>query len=58
MKTLRGCLLLAALIALVSPLAAQRDFLNAGWIGPDQRGAGAETGLKLYADFAKQRLTQ
>jgi len=50
MKTLLCCLLLAA------PLAAQRDFLNADEIDQIKEAQEPNLRLKLYADFAKQRL--
>src|SRR3954463_7802385 len=50
MKTLLCCLLLAA------PLAAQRDFLNADEIDQIKEAQEPNLRLKLYADFARQRL--
>ena len=50
MKTLLCCLLLAA------PLCAQRDFLNADEIDQIKEAQEPNERLKLYADFAKQRL--
>jgi hypothetical protein len=50
MKTLLCCLLLAA------PLCAQRDFLNADEIDQIKEAQEPNLRLKLYADFAKQRL--
>ncbi len=50
MKTLLCCLLLA------SPLAAQRDFLNADEIDQIKEAQEPNLRLKLYSDFARQRL--
>ena len=50
MKTLVCCLLLAA------PLAAQRDFLTADEADQIKEAQEPNLRLKLYADFAKQRV--
>src|SRR6266480_6578951 len=50
MKTLLCCLLLAA------PLAAQRDFLAANEIDQIKEAQEPNLRLKLYADFAKNRM--
>jgi hypothetical protein len=50
MKTLLWCLVLAA------PLAAQRDFLTADEIDQIKEAQAANDRLKLYAQFAKQRV--
>jgi hypothetical protein len=50
MKTLLCCLLLAA------PVAAQRDFLNADEIDQIKEAQEPNLRLKLYADFARERL--
>jgi hypothetical protein len=50
MKTLLCCLLLAA------PLAAQRDFLAADEIDQIKEAQEPNLRLKLYADFARQRV--
>jgi len=56
MKVLGFCLLLTAAVAAASPQVTQRDFLNADEIDQIKEAQEPNLRLKLYADFAKQRL--